>query len=115
MADAYRAADLVMLPSRAESFGMVAAEAQACGTPVVAARVGGLAYAVDDRESGFLVDGWDPAEYARAALSILSDPAEAKRLSVGAVDHSRQFSWQATAERMLELYAGIIPVREKKP
>lgn len=103
----YRAADVLLVPSRSESFGLVAAEAQACGVPVVAARVGGLAFAVEDGESGFLVDGWDPGAYAGAALKIITDPPLAAKLSAGAVAFAGRFSWQATSDRLLELYRGI--------
>ena len=107
LAGAYRAADVVVVPSRSESFGLVAAEAQACGIPVVASAVGGLAYAVADGESGLLVVGWDPPDYADALHRILTDPLLAERLARGAVANAEQFSWQATADRLLELYAGI--------
>lgn len=103
----YQAADVVMVPSRSESFGLVAAEAQASGTPVVAARVGGLADVVADGRSGILVDGWDPADHAAAVLQILSDRGLAEKLATGAVEHAERFSWEATANRLMELYAGI--------
>lgn len=109
MADAFRAADVLLVPSRSESFGLVAAEAQACGVPVVASRVGGLAHAVADGTSGFLVDGWEPAGFAEALVRVLGDPDTAERLAAGALAHARQFSWEATVDRLLELYAGIIP------
>jgi D-inositol-3-phosphate glycosyltransferase len=105
---AYRAADVVVVPSRSESFGLVAAEAQASGTPVVAARVGGLAYAVADDQSGFLISGEDPSVYAAAISKILDDAGEAARLSAGAVAHAAGFSWEVTADRLLELYAGMV-------
>ena len=104
----YRAADVVVVPSRSESFGLVAAEAQASGTPVVAARVGGLVYAVCDGESGFLVTGEDPADYSEAIGRILDDPSLDARLSAGAIEHSATFSWEATADRMMELYGGMV-------
>ena len=107
LAGAYQAADVVVVPSRSESFGLVAAEAQACGVPVVAAAVGGLVQAVADGESGLLVSGWDPEDYAAALRRILTDPALAERLARGAVANAEQFSWPATADRLLELYAGI--------
>jgi D-inositol-3-phosphate glycosyltransferase len=103
----YQAADVLIMPSRAESFGLVAAEAQACGLPVVAGAVGGLPYVVMDGVSGLLVEGTDPASYAGALTKILGDPAFAGDLSAGAVEFATQFSWQATADRLAELYAGI--------
>jgi D-inositol-3-phosphate glycosyltransferase len=107
LVDFYRAADVLVMPSRSESFGLVAAEAQACGLPVVAARVGGLAYVVDEGASGILVDGHDPQDYATAIRAVLSDPGFQGRLSEGAVAFAERFSWPATADRLLELYAGI--------
>lgn len=107
LATFYNAVDVLLVPSRSESFGLVAMEAQACGLPVVAARVGGLAYAVADGESGYLIDGWDPADFAEAAGRVLADEALARRLGEGAVRHAETFSWDATADRLLELYRGI--------
>jgi len=104
---AYRAADVLVVPSRSESFGLVAAEAQACGIPVVASRVGGLEYVIADGETGFLIDDWDPAAYAAAIGRILGDPALAAGLSKAAVERSVRFSWSATADRLLELYEGM--------
>jgi D-inositol-3-phosphate glycosyltransferase len=107
LADHYRAADIVMVPSRSESFGLVAAEAQACGTPVVASNIGGLPYVVNASESGLLVNDHDPRAFAAAAAAILDYPSFASRLSDGAVAYSQKFSWEATATRLLELYDGI--------
>ena len=107
LADYYRAADVVIVPSRSESFGLVAAEAQACGTPVVASNSGGLAYIVSASESGLLVDGDDPEAFAAAMKAILEHPSFARRLSRGATEFSTRFSWDATASRLLELYEGI--------
>jgi D-inositol-3-phosphate glycosyltransferase len=108
LAEFYRAADVVLVPSRSESFGLVAAEAQSCGVPVVAARVGGLEYVVADGRSGILVDGWDPTDHAEAVISVLSDPTESARLSAGALRWSERFSWDSTANRFLELYEGAL-------
>lgn len=108
LADVYRAADVLHVPSRSESFGLVAVEAQACGTPVVAARVGGLAVAVDDGASGSLVEGWDIDDHASAILAILTDPERAAAMSRRAVEWAERFSWDNTVSRFLELYAGVI-------
>ncbi len=107
LAGFYRAANVLVMPSRSETFGLVAAEAQACGLPVVATAVGGLPYVVSDRTSGLLVHSFEPGDFAKALLQILDDPQLAAELSGGALDFSEQFSWDATADRLLELYHGI--------
>lgn len=103
----YRAADIVIMPSRSETFGLVAAEAQSCGAPVVAANVGGLPYIIEDQESGLLVSGRNPDDYAAAIDSILQDPRLSDLLRSGAAENSKRFSWEATVSRLLELYDGI--------
>lgn len=102
--DYYRAADLTVVPSHTESFGLVALESQVCGTPVVAARVGGLSTAVRDGLSGVLVDGHDPADYATVIDRLLTEPARRAELSEAAVRHASGFAWQRTAERLLAVY-----------
>ncbi|GIF24264.1 D-inositol-3-phosphate glycosyltransferase [Actinoplanes tereljensis] len=104
LANLYRCADLVAVPSYNESFGLVALEAQACGTPVVAAAVGGLITAVRDGVSGVLVDGHDPRDWARALDSLLAAPRHRATLARGAVDHAAGFSWDRTAEGLLQVY-----------
>jgi D-inositol-3-phosphate glycosyltransferase len=104
LAALYRAADLVAVPSYNESFGLVALEAQACGTPVVAAAVGGLVTSVRDGESGVLVDGHDPDDWARVLDKLLAAPAYRRVLSEGAVAHAAGFSWDRTAEGLLRVY-----------
>jgi D-inositol-3-phosphate glycosyltransferase len=104
LADFYSAAEAVLMPSRSESFGLVALEAQACGTPVIAAGAGGLRYAVVDGESGFLVDGHDPAAYAERIVALLSDSSIAARMSKEAVVHASRFSWDATATEIARVY-----------
>ena len=104
LVDWYAAATLVCVPSYNESFGLVAVEAQAVGTPVVAAAVGGLTTAVRDGVSGLLVEGHDPADYARAIERIVDQPALRASLSTGAVAQAAEFAWDRTAERTLEVY-----------
>lgn len=101
----FRAADLVAVPSRSESFGLVAVEAQACGTPVVAADVGGLRTAVADGESGVLVPDHDPHRWARTLADLLADDARRARLAQGALRVAAGFSWDATAEQTLKVYS----------
>ena len=108
LADWYRAADVTVVPSHNESFGLVAVESQACGTPVVAAAVGGLETAVAHGASGVLIDGHDPSDYASAIERILSRPDLRARLSQGALKHAKQFGWQSTAEHTLEVYADVL-------
>jgi D-inositol-3-phosphate glycosyltransferase len=101
----YQLADLTVVPSHSESFGLVAVEAQACGTPVLAAAVGGLPVAVDDGVSGELIDGHDPDEWGRRLGQLLAEPRRLARLRTGAVRHARKFGWERTAERTLQVYA----------
>jgi D-inositol-3-phosphate glycosyltransferase len=108
LADWYRAADLVLVPSHSESFGLVALEAQACGTPVVAAAVGGLRTAVRDSVSGVLVDGHDPEVWARVLSDLLSSPGRLAALARGAREHAAAFNWPATAERLVGVYTGAM-------
>lgn len=104
LADWYAAATLVCVPSYNESFGLVAVEAQAAGTPVVAAAVGGLTTAVRDGRSGYLVEGHDPADYAAVMRRIVDAPALREQLSRGALDQAHRFTWGGTAERTVEVY-----------
>jgi D-inositol-3-phosphate glycosyltransferase len=104
LADWYAAATLVCVPSYNESFGLVAVEAQACGTPVVAAAVGGLPTVVRDGASGFLVEGHDPTDYARAMERIVTVPDLRARLSSGALAQAADFTWEVTADRTLQVY-----------
>jgi D-inositol-3-phosphate glycosyltransferase len=108
LADWYRAATVVMVPSYSESFGLVAVEAQACGTPVLAASVGGLRTAVQDGVSGVLVEGHDPAAYARVLRDLIVAPELRERLSRGAVAHASRFGWNGTVDRLMAVYAGAM-------
>ncbi|HTR68821.1 MAG TPA: D-inositol-3-phosphate glycosyltransferase [Mycobacteriales bacterium] len=107
LADYYRAADLTLVPSYTESFGLVAVESQACGTPVVAARVGGLATAVADGGSGLLIDGHNPADFALAVYGMLRDEACRRRLSAFGVQYAGRFDWARTVDRLLEVYSAL--------
>jgi D-inositol-3-phosphate glycosyltransferase len=101
----YRAADVLAVPSHNESFGLVALEAQACGTPVVAADVGGLPIAVAHERSGLLVAGHEARAWADALASVALDRARRLRMAAAAVTHARRFSWDRTAEALLATYA----------
>jgi D-inositol-3-phosphate glycosyltransferase len=113
LAQWYRAADLVAVPSYSESFGLVAVEAQACGTPVVAAEVGGLPTAVGD--AGVLVEGHDPVVWADHLEALLVDRAERERLSRRALEHAAQFGWERTTDRLLEVYQEACRARTPSP
>jgi D-inositol-3-phosphate glycosyltransferase len=104
LVDWYAAATLVCVPSYNESFGLVGMEAQAVGTPVVAAAVGGLTTVVRDGETGLLVQGHDPADYARAIRRFVDEPRLRGMLSAAALDHAREFAWERTADRTLAAY-----------
>ncbi|MGH8960483.1 MAG: D-inositol-3-phosphate glycosyltransferase [Jatrophihabitantaceae bacterium] len=104
VAQYYRAADLTVVPSYNESFGLVALESQACGTPVVAAAVGGLTTAVADGDSGVLVDGHDPDLWAKVIGDLLRPPSPLTRLAAGARPHAEQFSWERTTGGLLAAY-----------
>ena len=108
LADWYRAATLVLVPSHSESFGLVALEAQACGTPVAAAAVGGLRTAVRDGFSGVLVDGHDPEVWASVLRDLVVSPRWLASLSRGALAHASGFGWPATADRLIEVYTGAM-------
>jgi D-inositol-3-phosphate glycosyltransferase len=101
----YRAADVVAVPSYNESFGLVALEAQACGTPVVAAQVGGLPFAVQHSSSGLLVPSHRPVDWADALAAIALQPATRARLSASARLHAAGFAWRHTTDKLLAAYA----------
>lgn len=103
----YRAADVLVMPSRSESFGLVAAEAQASGLPVVARRVGGLPYVIGSSVSGLLINDHDPRSFAAASTAILDHQEFRNNLSKGAIEYAKRFSWPATANRLIDLYDGI--------
>src|SRR5580692_1899125 len=100
----YRAADVCIVPSRSESFGLVALEAAACGTPVVASAVGGLTTLVDHGHTGFLVDDPDPVAYAAAVRRVFDEPLAAERFSTASVLRARRYTWRAAARALVELH-----------
>ncbi len=103
----YRAADVVVVPSRSESFGLVALEAGACGTPVVASAVGGLLTLVDHGDSGFLVPSRDPELFARYTAALLDDPVLAARVGQRAAARARRYTWSFAAARLRRVYADL--------
>ena len=103
----YRAADVCLVPSRSESFGLVALEAAACGTPVVAAAVGGLRTLVDHGRTGFLVEGRDPAAFARRVGELLGDAERAALMSARAARRARGYTWSGAADRLRRVYAEV--------
>lgn len=103
----YRAADVVLVPSRSESFGLVALEAAACGTPVVASAVGGLRSLVDHGDSGFLVAERDPERFAAHVAHLLDDPLASITMGARAAQRAQQYRWRLAAEGLADTYADI--------
>jgi D-inositol-3-phosphate glycosyltransferase len=111
LVDWYRAADVTVVPSYNESFGLVAIESQACGTPVVAASVGGLRTAVADGRSGVLIDGHNPGDYSAVIERLLDQPTLRAELGAGALAHAAEFGWNATARGTLDVYQEALATR----
>jgi D-inositol-3-phosphate glycosyltransferase len=107
----YRATDLICVPSYSESFGLVALEAQACGTPVVATAVGGLRTAIADGISGVLVDGHDPRAWSSVLARLIQEPQRRVLLSMGAIEHASHFGWDATSRGTLDIYDRVLSER----
>lgn len=114
LADWFRAASVLVMPSHSESFGLVAIEAQATATPVLAAAVGGLPVAVRDGETGFLVHGHDPVDYARVLGDFADDPSLTPRMGDTAARHARSFGWDASARDTVEVYAAALHARRRR-
>ncbi len=104
----YSAADVVVMPSHYESFGMVALEAMACGTPVVASQVGGLAYLIQDGETGYHVRDQEPEELADRLYDLLSNDSLHAEMSLKAAAYAKKYSWQVIAERIEQVYLAVI-------
>lgn len=109
----YRAADLLLAPSRSETFGLVALEAQACGTPVVAADVPGLRATV--RDGGLLVPGHEPADHAAAVTSLLRDDDRRAALAEAGLAYAAATSWDATVDRLLDVYTDVLARHAARP
>jgi D-inositol-3-phosphate glycosyltransferase len=107
----YRAADAVLVPSRSESFGLVALEASACGVPVVASAVGGLLTLVDHGETGYLVPDRDPDLFALYLHEIIDHPSHAAALGARAAERARRYTWSFAAARLRRLFQDL-PSRE---
>jgi D-inositol-3-phosphate glycosyltransferase len=103
----YQAADVCLVPSRTESFGLVALEAAACGTPVVAADVGGLGSVVDNGHTGFLVEGRAALDYAAPVDLLLSDDKLVRSMSAAAITRSSRYMWSIAAARLRRLYGDL--------
>jgi D-inositol-3-phosphate glycosyltransferase len=106
--DWYRASDLVCVQSYSESFGLVALEAQGCGTPVVATAIGGLRTAVSDGISGSLVDGHDPKAWSAVISRLIMEPQRRLLLSMGAIEHASHFGWENSSRKTLDVYDLIL-------
>ncbi len=109
----YSAADICVMPSLYESFGLVALEAMACGTPVVASRVGGLPYVVRDGETGLLVADNDPAALAEGIKRVLDEPGLRERLGARARTVAQDYSWQKVADETVRLYDQVLLARRQ--
>ncbi len=110
----YRAADVVVVPSRSESFGLVALEAAACGIPVVASAVGGLLSLVDHDVTGVLVPDRRPEHFAAAIVEILSDPLRAAAMSGMAADRASRYTWGFAAARLRRLYLDLTDTEDRE-
>ena len=109
----YSAADVVVMPSHYESFGMVALEAMACGTPVVASQVGGLAYLIQDGVTGYHVRDQDPDELAQRLSDILEDDILHDEMSQNASECAKDYSWQVITDQIVQVYQAVSKVKDR--
>ncbi len=114
LADWFRAASVLVMPSYSESFGLVAIEAQAAGTPVLAAAVGGLPVAVRDGRTGFLVQGHDPVDYARVLREFADDPGLPARMGEAAARHAESFGWDTAASATADVYTAAMHAHRRR-
>jgi D-inositol-3-phosphate glycosyltransferase len=106
----YSAADVLIMPSHYESFGMVALEAMACGTPVVASQVGGLAFLIQDGVTGFVVPGGDPIALSERLTQLISQPEQRRKLGEQAAAYARDYAWENITARILDLYKELLRI-----
>jgi D-inositol-3-phosphate glycosyltransferase len=111
----YSAAEVVVVPSHYESFGLVALESMACGTPVVASETGGLAFLVKDGETGFHVPAADPEALADRLIELMQDNELREKLGKQASEYAKGFTWSIVADQILELYAAVLSEFRKEP
>lgn len=105
----YSAADVLVMPSHYESFGMVALEAMACGTPVVASEVGGLAFLIKDGQTGFLFPGEDVEALCARLTALITNPEARQQMGARAVSHARQYRWENIASQLVGVYESVLP------
>ncbi len=108
LATVYQAADLLLVPSRSESFGLVSLEAQACGTPVVAARVGGLGHAIGDGTTGVLLADHDPEHWAAPVAELLASPRRLAAMGLAAARFAGAHGWDLAAARLMDAYGELV-------
>jgi D-inositol-3-phosphate glycosyltransferase len=104
----YSAAELVVMPSHYESFGMVALEAMACGTPVIASEVGGLAYLVRDGETGFTIPDQEPETLCEKISWLLNDHDLHMTMGQRAVEYAQDYAWEKVASQIVDVYRGLV-------
>ena len=104
----YSAADILIMPSYYESFGMVALEAMACGTPVVASQVGGLPYLVQDGKTGLIVPSGDPEALVAPLDRLMKDKDLREKLGSQAADYAKQYSWENITTQIVKVYEDLL-------
>ena len=104
----YSAAAMVVMPSHYELFGMVALEAMACGTPVIASEVGGLAYLVRDGETGFTIPDQEPDTLCEKISWLLNDRELHETMSQRAVEYAQDYAWEKIAKQIVDVYQGLL-------
>jgi D-inositol-3-phosphate glycosyltransferase len=109
----YSAAEVLVMPSHYESFGMVALEAMACGTPVIASQVGGLAFLVQDGVTGYTVPADDPDVLCEKLTLILVNKSLRRRLGDAAAEYAQNYDWEKIAQQILRIYEELVVVRER--